>query len=228
MQKRLKEHYIPLLTGIVHEGQPVDPPAPLPWYPDELAWQMTSSKKVVRKSHPFAAFQKFLVSETSVGNMSRQEAVSMIPPLLIDIQPGMTVLDLCAAPGSKSAQLLEMVHGGEEARMRKVIRQIRTEEGRGMSPDDSEVEQEIQDEEKRQNCIEDDGRATGLLIANDVDFRRAYMLVHQLKRLNSANMIITNHDATHYPSIKLPTPSTDGKPVPAKYLKFDRILADVP
>jgi hypothetical protein len=28
-----------------------------------------------------------LVAETEVGNISRQEAVSMIPPLLLDVQP---------------------------------------------------------------------------------------------------------------------------------------------
>ena len=52
-------------------------------------------------------FQNFLVYETDAGNLSRQEAVSMIPPLLLDVQPHHYVLDVCAAPGSKSVQLLE-------------------------------------------------------------------------------------------------------------------------
>ena len=82
---------------------------------------MTTPKNVIRKFPPFSAFQKFLVSETSVGNISRQEVVSMIPPLLMDLRPGMTALDLCAAPGSKAAQLLEMIHRGEEARIRQVV-----------------------------------------------------------------------------------------------------------
>lgn len=34
----------------------------------------------------------------------------MIPPLLLDIQPHHYVLDVCAAPGSKSVQLLEALH----------------------------------------------------------------------------------------------------------------------
>lgn len=55
-------------------------------------------------------FQSFLVHETDAGNLSRQEAVSMIPPLLLDVQPHHYVLDMCAAPGSKSAQLLEALH----------------------------------------------------------------------------------------------------------------------
>ena len=206
----------------------MEPPTAIPWYPDQLAWQMTTPKSVVRRFPPFASFQKFLVSETSVGNISRQEAVSMIPPLLMDVKPGMIVLDLCAAPGSKAAQLIEMVHGGEEARMRKVLRHVKTDEGREVSPDGDEIKGEMREEEQTGDWS-DDGRSTGLLIANDVDYKRAHMLIHQMKRLNSPNLIVTNHDATLYPSIKLPSEAVDDGGTPkSKYLKFDRILADVP
>ena len=136
----------------------------------------------------------------------------MIPPLCMDIQPGMTVLDLCAAPGSKSAQLIEMVHGGEEERSRTMAQHL----ANGLDRPSGEE-------------YEDEGRPTGLLIANDIDYKRAQMLVHQMKRLSSPNIIVTNHDASLYPSIKLPpVQSTDGTSLPNKYLKFDRILADVP
>ena len=150
----------------------------------------------------------------------------MIPPLLMDIRPGMTVLDLCAAPGSKSAQLIEMVHGGEEARTRKILQKIKQEDGREVSPDGTSIQQEL-GEEGDKGEWSDDGRTTGLLIANDVDYRRAHMLIHQMKRLNSPNLIVTNHDATFYPSIKIPSDG-EGANAKGKYLKFDRILADVP
>ncbi|QSZ29945.1 hypothetical protein DSL72_004463 [Monilinia vaccinii-corymbosi] len=209
VQKQLKERYIPEISAIQQfDGRPVEPPAPVPWYPDELAWSMTTSKTVIRKSPPFAKFQKFLVSETSVGNISRQEIVSMIPPLVMDLRPGMTVLDMCAAPGSKAAQLLEMVHYGEETRVQAVLK------GDGSASAELELDPN------------DDGRATGLLIANDSDYKRGHMLIHQLKRLSSPNLIVTNHDATMYPSIKLP--ATPENPAGNRYLKFDRILADVP
>jgi multisite-specific tRNA:(cytosine-C5)-methyltransferase len=173
---------------------------------------MTTPKNVIRRFPPFSSFQKFLVAESDVGNISRQEVVSMIPPLVMDIKPGMTVLDLCAAPGSKSAQLIEMVHAGEEERTREVAANLTNGLDRPTGAD-----------------YADDGRSTGLLIANDVDYKRAHMLVHQMKRLSSPNIIVTNHDATIYPSIKLPSqPSKDGKVAPNRYLKFDRILADVP
>lgn len=147
----------------------------------------------------------------------------MIPPLLMDIKPGMTVLDMCAAPGSKAAQLLEMVHNGEEARVRAALRKYAKEDGR--KEDDVIKPKEEADEEELALDPKDYGRATGLLIANDADYKRSHMLIHQLKRLSSPNLIVTNHDATMFPSIKLP--ATDGKGQ-NKYLKFDRILADVP
>lgn len=152
----------------------------------------------------------------------------MIPPLLMDVRPGMTVLDLCAAPGSKAAQLVEMLHGGEEARTRKTARNLRVEEGREVSPDGQLTEDQIKEEEERGDWA-DDGRTTGLLIANDADYKRAHMLIHQMKRLNSPNLIVTNHDATMFPSIKLPCRQThEGRAAQSRYLKFDRILSDVP
>lgn len=214
--------------SIEHNGQLVEPPTSIPWYPDQLAWQMTTPKNIVRRFPPFASFQRFLVSETSVGNISRQEVVSMIPPLLMGVKPGMTVLDMCAAPGSKAAQLIEMVHAGEEARTRKVLRKIAKDEGRELSPDGGIIQEEMGEAEKTGDWS-DDGRTTGLLIANDSDYKRAHMLIHQMKRLNSPNLIVTNHDATMFPSIKLPSqPAHGGATSPNKYLKFDRILADVP
>ncbi|AEO67040.1 uncharacterized protein THITE_2115779 [Thermothielavioides terrestris NRRL 8126] len=222
VKRLLQTRYIPEITRITHEGVAVEPPQPVPWYPDSLAWSMTTPKNVVRKFPPFAAFQKFLVSETSVGNISRQEVVSMIPPLLMDVRPGMTVLDLCAAPGSKAAQLLEMIHRGEEARIRQVIR---TFSGDDVRTEDAHEDAHEDEAAKLEADPGDDGRATGLLIANDADYKRSHMLIHQLKRLSSPNMIVTNHDATMYPPLRIPNPENPSKP---SYLKFDRILADVP
>ncbi|GAB7358904.1 hypothetical protein MBLNU230_g4125t1 [Neophaeotheca triangularis] len=216
VRDNMVERFFPMIKDIKHEGRPVEIPRQMPWYPEGLAYSMTTPKNVVRKYGPFKDFQKFLVSETGVGNISRQEQVSMIPPLMLDIKPEHAVLDLCAAPGSKSAQLIELLHLGEEDRVGKAIKESKTR------PDQDTVEVDGQ-------VLQDDGRSTGMLVANDVDYKRAQMLVHQVKRLNSPNLVVMNHDATMFPSLELPTTEAKpGQPQKRQYLKFDRILADVP
>lgn len=156
-------------------------PKSLPFYPNELAWQLQLTRKDIRRSEAYFKLHNFLIAETSSGNISRQEVVSMIPPLVLDVKPHHKVLDMCAAPGSKTAQLIEMIHADE-----------------GVVP-------------------------KGFVIANDVDNNRCYMLVHQAKRLNSPNILITNQDSSIMPNYKITNPDgTQG------ILKFDRILADVP
>ncbi|KAJ7255177.1 cytosine-5--methyltransferase [Mycena rebaudengoi] len=106
----LRDKHVPNLSNVVFEEQPIPPPVQIPWYPDGLAWQFNVPKKVLRKSPEFKEFHSFLVFETEVGNISRQEAVSMLPPLFMDVEPHHRVMDMCAAPGSKTAQLLEALH----------------------------------------------------------------------------------------------------------------------
>ncbi|KAI1845813.1 hypothetical protein JX266_008178 [Neoarthrinium moseri] len=217
VKRLLEERYVPEITKIERfDGEPVEPPKAVAWYPDQLAYSMNTPKHVIRKFPPFAAFQKFLVSETSVGNISRQEIVSMIPPLLMDVKPGHKVLDMCAAPGSKSAQLVEMIHMGEESRIQQVLQSFGENKAEPSGDDAADLAADPSD----------DGRATGLLVANDAEYKRCHMLTHQLKRLSSPNILVTNHDATLFPSIKVKRDPKD--PEKNHYLKFDRILADVP
>ncbi len=62
-------------------------PTCLPWYPENLAWQLKLSKRDIRKSEANVKLHNFLVSETDAGSISRQETVSMIPPIALDVQP---------------------------------------------------------------------------------------------------------------------------------------------
>ncbi|XP_049285733.1 tRNA (cytosine(34)-C(5))-methyltransferase [Anopheles funestus] len=91
----------------------VEPPKCLAWYPREMAWQLELSRKDIRRSEPLFKLHNFLISETSSGYISRQEAVSMIPPLVLGVQSHHKVLDMCAAPGSKTAQLIESLHASD-------------------------------------------------------------------------------------------------------------------
>ncbi|XP_077166840.1 RNA cytosine C(5)-methyltransferase NSUN2 [Paroedura picta] len=177
----LKNKYFKELENQVVDGQIIEMPQPLNWYPEELAWHTNLSRKVLRKSPQLEKFHHFLVSETECGNISRQEAVSMIPPLLLNVQPHHKILDMCAAPGSKTAQLIEMLHAD-------------------MSTPFPE----------------------GFVIANDVDNKRCYLLVHQAKRLNSPCIMVVNHDASSIPNLQI---NVNGK---KEILFYDRILCDVP
>ncbi|KAL7984624.1 hypothetical protein Chor_003194 [Crotalus horridus] len=177
----LKEKYFKEIENLVVDGQKIEMPQPLSWYPEELAWHTNLNRKILRKSPQLEKFHHFLVSETECGNISRQEAVSMIPPLLLNIQPHHKILDMCAAPGSKTAQLIEMLHADMNVPFPE-----------------------------------------GFVIANDVDNKRCYLLVHQAKRLNSPCIMVINHDASSIPNIQI---NTNGK---KEILFYDRILCDVP
>jgi len=66
-----------------------------------------------------------------------------------------------------------------------------------------------------------------MVIANEIDDKRCYMLTHQANRLSSPCYICTNHPAQFFPTIYLP-PGPEDDPKAEKPFLFDRILADVP
>uniref|UniRef100_A0A8C4VK31 tRNA (cytosine(34)-C(5))-methyltransferase n=2 Tax=Gopherus evgoodei TaxID=1825980 RepID=A0A8C4VK31_9SAUR len=177
----LKNKYFKELQDLVVDGQKIEVPQTLKWYPEELAWHTNLSRKILRKSPQLEKFHQFLVSETECGNISRQEAVSMIPPLLLNVNPHHKILDMCAAPGSKTAQLIEMLHADMNVPFPE-----------------------------------------GFVIANDVDNKRCYLLVHQAKRLNSPCIMVVNHDASSIPTLQI---DNNGR---KEVLFYDRILCDVP
>lgn len=49
--------------------------------------------------------------EHKLGYFYVQEAASMIPPLFLNAKPGEMILDMCAAPGSKTSQIAAMMQG---------------------------------------------------------------------------------------------------------------------
>ena len=83
-------------------GKPID------WMPDTEAWVMPFSKGDM----PDAQTKKLMILLHETGRITRQEAVSMIPPVILEPIDGQLVLDTCAAPGSKATQLAEAVPNG--------------------------------------------------------------------------------------------------------------------
>eukprot|EP01018_Ginkgo_biloba_P016651 Gb_17436 [translate_table: standard] len=156
---QLENEFVESLNAEEVDGSVGELIKPLPWYPDKLAWHLNVSRMQLRKNQTLERFHEFLKQENEIGNITRQEAVSMVPPLFLDVEPHHHILDMCAAPGSKTFQLLEMIH--------------RTVD-HGLLPG-------------------------GMIIANDVDVQRCNLLIHQTKRMCSANLMVTNHEAQNFP-----------------------------
>nr|CAB3264454.1 tRNA (cytosine(34)-C(5))-methyltransferase [Phallusia mammillata] len=108
--KNMKNTHFEEMTALTIQDELVKTPVALPWYPAQLAWQTDLNRTQIRKNPQLQKFHAFLIAETESGHISRQEAVSMIPPLLLDVKPHHKVLDMCAAPGSKTAQIVELLH----------------------------------------------------------------------------------------------------------------------
>lgn len=66
----------------------------LDWYPLGLRLDIDRPGKLI---------------DHSLGYIHIQEEVSMVPPLAMDPRPGERVLDLCAAPGSKTTQIAQQM-----------------------------------------------------------------------------------------------------------------------
>ena len=94
---------------------------PVPWAPASVGiWQATAGidKRSLTKGGSGSncldesvrsGLAEVLVEGCASGLLNRQEAVSMLPVLALQVNPGDTCLDVCASPGSKTMQLLEAV-----------------------------------------------------------------------------------------------------------------------
>jgi 16S rRNA C967 or C1407 C5-methylase (RsmB/RsmF family) len=162
----------------------VAPGLRIPFIPD--AYQLPFDRKTIRRNPALQDFFDWLRINTDAGFVSRQETVSMIPPVVLAPEPHHAILDMCAAPGSKTSQLLEMVSDIPKGQKEPV----------------------------------------GFVVANDSDAKRAYMLVHQLRRINSPSVFVTAKDAQFWPLLTRGDGVTDEDR--AREGIFDRVLCDVP
>ena len=73
------------------------------WYPSGLVYILNMSRNGLKKCQGLKKFHRLLQVCNDSGMLTRQECVSMIPPLFLGVQKDDLVLDMCAAPGSKTS-----------------------------------------------------------------------------------------------------------------------------
>jgi multisite-specific tRNA:(cytosine-C5)-methyltransferase len=68
------------------------------------------------------------------------------------------------------------------------------------------------------------------VVANDVNAQRCDLLIHNMKRMCTANLIVTNHEAQNFPDCRIANDLSEiyKKDCKPQRLEFDRVLCDVP
>ena len=159
------------------------------WYPFKTVYQINLDRQTIKKTPHLKQFHKYLIKSSECGLITRQELVSMIPPVFLDIKSDDLVLDMCAAPGSKTSQIVEFI-----------------------SNKDSSIQK-------------------GGVFANEIDYKRAWILSHQMKKTKTAGVAVINHNGQFIPNIYSKEKIIINKNGEKNYdnkIYFDKILADVP
>jgi 16S rRNA C967 or C1407 C5-methylase (RsmB/RsmF family) len=76
---------------------------------DMYVWQVVCDSATLAREVALSSLSNYMRREVALGHIVRQELASMLPAVLLDVQSHHTVLDVCAAPGSKTEQLLYLM-----------------------------------------------------------------------------------------------------------------------
>ena len=180
----------------------------LGWYPQKLVYFLNLSRRGLRKSKGLKKFHKLVQAASECGILVRQEVVSMLPPLFLKLQPDDLVLDMCAAPGSKTSQIMELLNMAAKA--------AQTTSGDAEAAGDNILA----------------GTPTGGVIANDMEEKRAYMLAHRVRKINSPAIAVINHEGQFIPTVynrdNTGIDEETGVGQKKEKVYFDKIMVDAP
>lgn len=183
-------HGLPHADEWIKHG--LEPPWQLGW---GGAWQIGCDRNALadRWGPPVVkAANRWLGRRSASGHISRQELASMVPAELLGVQRHHMVADMCAAPGSKTIQLLDTMGSTKGAPA------------------------------AHEPCTP----GAGLVLANDMDLQRCWLLTARLKGIGNAaaNAVVTCHSAHRLPNVT----TVEGEYERYPEGPYDRIICDVP
>ncbi|XP_020105556.1 tRNA (cytosine(34)-C(5))-methyltransferase-like [Ananas comosus] len=85
IRSQLENDFMKSLQAEVTDDYEAEAIRPLSWYPGNVARHLNFSRMQLRKNQALERFHEFLKQENEIGNITRQEAVSMVPPLFLDV-----------------------------------------------------------------------------------------------------------------------------------------------
>ncbi|XP_045192282.2 RNA cytosine C(5)-methyltransferase NSUN2-like [Mercenaria mercenaria] len=108
LREFLRNSIFPKVANVKVDDVPFEV-TPLPWYPKQLAWRTNVDHKTFFQCDDLKPISNFITQEDKAGFVSKGEIANMIPPLLVDINPSHKILEMCAAPGYQTTQILEQI-----------------------------------------------------------------------------------------------------------------------
>ena len=140
-----------------------------------VVYQCAVGANTLSHNRGLAPLSSYLHREVTLGNIIRQELASMLPACLLDLQSHHIVLDVCAAPGSKTEQLLSTMTAHASSTISSSTARQGHENGHGY----------------RRVSI-----PTGMVVANDADTKRIHTLKERLtSRAGVPHLMLMNHRA---------------------------------
>ncbi|CXI28962.1 methyltransferase, putative [Plasmodium berghei] len=280
---------------------------------DDHIYEIYLTRSQIKKDENYKNLYSYLINLNESGYIFRQELVSMLPVLFLKLQENFFVLDMCAAPGSKTAQIVDYMHLIANKKYKnylinKFIQNNHSKlykhigKGDGESGEGSEISENKSSENDENNIVtmlnestdtfhsamenqkkeidvkdpvneeneskynkdnEEDiyktyynilennlyddeffkyilnadhnlyneykklisnNNPTGVVVANDANFKRCCMLFHRLKNIHSNCLIVTNNNAVIFPYLYLKNKLDNS----FEKIYFDSVLCDVP
>ena len=198
---------------------------PIPWMPDQTGWMVVDADVANANADADAAVvapdgwtldkdtvTELLIRAQKSGELAQQELVSMLPALALSPSSDHAVLDLCAAPGSKTIQLLDMMHWD-------LLEESGGGGGGGGGGRDAFTPCHLPPSKLPR----------GVLVANDSSSNRLSRIVDRASAQPCSPLLTCVGDARELPALQVAAPvDTPGGSRAFPRLKFDRVLCDVP